>query len=186
MVLSPSATCSSRRDGGLLQQAGGGWLVGGLSLWGALQAGRQVPVTEGWASSTSGSPFTCRQGDADGRLLPNKRFSIAAIPRGQTMDNEAVIKFFRCTRDLWCRLRLNPIHLKEVLWIWDNARSHEAQPVVEFFQSRNYLLSSRVPTVPTQTFTTHFCSSGWSLTWEKEILRTKMMLNGARCSGLES
>lgn len=69
------------------------------------------------------------------------RFSIVALPYGETVTGESMVDFIRQTGDRWRTLRHSPIHLKDLLWQMDNARPHMAQVV------KNYLSERQVTTL---------------------------------------
>lgn len=79
---------------------------------------------------------------------PVGRFSVRAVPPGQTVDSDAIIAFIQHTGDLWRKLRQNPIKLHEVLWMWDNARPHASRAVTQFFQQRDVTTVFQSPYSP--------------------------------------
>lgn len=81
-------------------------------------------------------------------FTPSKRFSIMSTAPKQTVDANRIVEFVRHTGDLWRSLRSQPIHLSEVLWQWDNARPHVAQPVQQYMESRGVQLLFQSPYSP--------------------------------------
>jgi transposase len=77
-----------------------------------------------------------------------KRFSIKAIPYGETVNGDVYIEFVRETGRKWLNVRRNPINLQNVIWQHDNARPHTKHEVVEFFQQRKISLLHQAPYSP--------------------------------------
>jgi transposase len=69
-------------------------------------------------------------------FTPNKRFSVSALPYGETVDAQRMVDFIRHTGDKWRTLRSAPIRLEQLLWQMDNARPHSAKMTKEFLERR--------------------------------------------------
>lgn len=78
----------------------------------------------------------------------NKRISIEGYASGSTMDSEAYVNFIRKTGDKWRMLRSAPIHLSQLHWQHDNARSHVSAHTVAFCQNRHMSMVKQSPYSP--------------------------------------
>ena len=66
----------------------------------------------------------------------NKRFSVKAMPHGETVTAEVYTEFLRDTGDKWRRLHRHPARLSDLLWQHDNARPHTALATKDFCERR--------------------------------------------------
>lgn len=81
-------------------------------------------------------------------FTPNKRFSVKAMPHGETVTADVYTEFLRNTGDKWRRLHRNPVHLSDLLWQHDNARPHTAVTTKDFCQRRGLDLLWQAPYSP--------------------------------------
>ena len=107
-----------------------------------------------WLSRDQARPQVVRRTAADRKTMllvaftPNKRFSISAVAPGESVNASRIIDFVRRTGNLWRNLRSNPIHLKDVLWQWDNARPHAARAVKDFLEAKQVTTVYQSPYSP--------------------------------------
>ena len=94
------------------------------------------------------NPMTPRKTMLVLAFTANKRFSVDTIPYGTTMTSELYVEFLRATGNKWRGLRSSPIHLNELTWQHDNARSHVAKNTISYIQSRNMSLLKQAPYSP--------------------------------------
>lgn len=99
-------------------------------------------------------------------FTPNKRFSVEALPYGQTVTAERMIDFIQHTGEKWRGLRAHPVHLNQLMWQMDNARPHTAAAVREFLERRQVVSIWQSPYSPDMNLCDRFLFS-----WIKSELR---------------
>lgn len=99
-------------------------------------------------------------------FTPNKRFSVSALPYGETVDANHVVEFIRETGNKWRTLRSSPIHLDQLLWQMDNARPHTAHTVRDFLERRQVATVWQSPYSPDMNLCDRFL-----FRWLKDDLR---------------
>ena len=70
-------------------------------------------------------------------FTPNKKFSVKALPYGQTIDSSVYIDFLHSTGEHWRKLRSDPVKLCDISLQHDNARPHVSQQTADFISRRN-------------------------------------------------
>lgn len=78
----------------------------------------------------------------------NKKVHADVTWNGETVDSEYYIAFVHKTGELWRTLRSDPTHLKDLLWMHDNARPHTAAATKNFFERRKITLVPQSPYSP--------------------------------------
>jgi histone-lysine N-methyltransferase SETMAR len=78
----------------------------------------------------------------------NKKIHADVTFNGETVDSERFISFVHKTGELWRMLRTDPTHLKDLLWMHDNARPHTAAVTKEFLERRKVTLVMQSPYSP--------------------------------------
>ena len=122
--------------------------------WVYLSGQRSKQRNRCWLARDQLRPQIVRRTLADRKVMllvafsPCKRFSISAVAPGETVNATSIIDFVRHTGNLWRNLRSNPIHLNEVLWMWDNARPHAARQVKQFMETRQITTVYQSPYSP--------------------------------------
>lgn len=107
-----------------------------------------------WLADGEKRPQLVKRSISDKKIMllvaftPNKRFSITALPPGDTVDGECIINFLKHTGNLWRSLRSNPVHMSDLLWQWDNARPHSSALVREYMETTNMQLVFQSPYSP--------------------------------------
>jgi histone-lysine N-methyltransferase SETMAR len=78
----------------------------------------------------------------------NKKVHADVTLNGETVDSESFIAFVHKTGELWRMLRTDPTHLKDLLWMHDNARPHTSAATREFMDRRKVTLVVQSPYSP--------------------------------------
>lgn len=78
----------------------------------------------------------------------NKKFSVEATERGETVNADYYKCFINKTGEKWRKLRSDPVRLSDVWWQQDNARPHLASTTQEFFQQRGICQIKQPPYSP--------------------------------------
>ena len=110
--------------------------------WVYLSGQRSKRKNRCWLTRDQARPQVVRRTLSDRKVMllvafsSSKRFSISAVAPGESVNATRIIDFLWHTGTLWRNLRSNPIHLNEVLWMWDNARPHAAREVKQFMEER--------------------------------------------------
>lgn len=105
----------------------------------------------------------------------NKRFSVTALPQGETVDAQQIVSYLWRTGNLWRTLRSNPVRLSEISLQMDNARPHVAQLFRDFLQERSVTMIWQSPYSPDLNLCDRFL-----FLWLKNALRGIMTFNSCQ------
>jgi histone-lysine N-methyltransferase SETMAR len=97
-----------------------------------------------------------------------KRFSVKAMPYGETINGEVYKQFVHKTGEKWRHLKTHPVRLQDLVWQHDNARPHTKLDVVQFFQKRRVFLLHQSPYSPDL----NICDR-WMFSYVKKVLRER-------------
>jgi histone-lysine N-methyltransferase SETMAR len=107
-----------------------------------------------WITKDEERPRTVRPQMTHRRALllvaftANKKFSVMAIPAGQTINSQVYIDFIKTTANKWRVLRTDPTHLSELTWQHDNARPHCSKETKEYLTNHHVRLLWQAPYSP--------------------------------------
>ena len=63
-----------------------------------------------------------------------KRYSLTLLPPGHTVNSDVTIQLLRDTKRRFSQVRRNPIALKDMVLLWDNARLHICSRTTTFLK----------------------------------------------------
>ena len=81
-------------------------------------------------------------------LSLNGRFSTGVTPYGEAVDSAKCVEFFKRTRELWRKRRVNPTSFQSLLLQMDNAPAHTARHTQTYLASTGVTLVKQAPYSP--------------------------------------
>ena len=80
--------------------------------------------------------------------LTADKFSVKALPYGDTITSDVYVEFLKATGEKWRKLRSHPAKLSELSFQLDNARPHSAKTTKDFLGRREMNVIAQSPYSP--------------------------------------
>ena len=143
-----------------------------------------------WLQKDQPQPQVIQRTIADKKTMllvafpPSEPFSVSAVAPGERVNGERIINFVRHTRDLWRRLRTQPIQLKVVVAVRQRKASFFS--IREgFLEARQMIMVFQSPYSPDFNLCDRFLFHWTKADFSRREFNDPFEVREARCSGQE-